>query len=105
MKRNKFFALIFTLAFLSVMFVACDCGCGIDMETKELEPYEAVKYLLTTDGITREVKVFKYNDNGQTITLKVYGADNTEMSMDYLEPEQSKKEDESNSYKGTYFDF
>lgn len=105
MKRNKFFALIFTLAFLSVMFVACDCGCEIDMETKKLDPYHAVKYQLTTDGLTREVKIFKYNDNGQIITLKVYGADNTEVSMDYLEPEQSEKEDESNTYKGTYFDF
>lgn len=105
MKRNKFFALIFTLAFLSVMFVACDCGCGIDMETKELEPYEAVKYQLTTDGLTREVKIFKYNDNGQIITLKVYGADNTEMSMDNIKPEPIKEDSESVLQQGTYFDY
>ena len=70
MKRNKFFALIFTLAFLSVMLVACDCGCNADRE--EIAPYELTHRfrMLDEDGYGYDrLDILKYNVDGQVMTV------------------------------------
>ena len=105
MGRNKFFAIIFTIAALCVVTVGCTCDeCGPEVEHYELTPYEVKEYKLYDEqGFSTTVKVYKYDSDGQKITLHEYGSDY--INVVFENKETDALEDESILNKGTYFDY
>lgn len=104
MERNKFFAIIFTIAALCVVIVGCTCAeCEPEVEHYELTPYEVKEYKLYNEqGFSTTIKVYKYDSDSQKITLHK-GSDYINVVFKNKEPDA--QEDESILNKGTYFDY